>query len=102
MNGDPPTSYQHGELARRLDELARIVERREEKTAERFDKIAERIEEVLFRIEERYVSTDKHTALSERVKKIEDRSEWLVRIVGAIVLAAVLSLVVVAGGDPSP
>lgn len=96
--GPGPTPY---DLARRLDDLARRVDAREEATAERFDRMLDRIDQLVTRAQESYVSREAHAALTERVRKIEDRSEWLVRIVGAIVIAAVLGLVIVTNGGGS-
>lgn len=89
------------EVVRRVDDLAARLERREEASADRFDLIANKIDAAVLRIEERSVSKEAHAALVERVRKIEDRSEWLVRIVGALVIGAVLALVFATGSGPS-
>lgn len=71
----------------------------------RLDEIAERLEKLAARIESGYVRIDLFEAtkqLSEtergqldvRLSKLESRSEWIVRTVGGIIIAAVLGLVI--------
>jgi hypothetical protein len=73
----------------------------------RLDEIAERLEKLAARIESGYVRIDLFEAtkqLSEtergqldiRLSKLENRSEWIVRTVGGIIIAAVLGLVIAA------
>lgn len=71
------------EIMRRLDELSIEVR-----------SIPLRFEETFVR-REVYRSEQKH--LDDRIERLESRSEWVVRTVGAIVIAAVLSLAFVIG-----
>jgi hypothetical protein len=72
--------------------------------ARRVDDIVTRFDRVLMQFETQYVRFDVfvgykeqqiagNAAQDDRIRKLEDRQEWLVRTVGAIVLAAVLGLV---------
>lgn len=78
-----------GEIMRRLDELSLAVR------------------EIPIRIDETYLRRDVHEAqmdkvtqslnhLLERLRKLESRSEWVVRTVGGLVIAAALGAVYVA------
>ena len=75
-----------GEIMRRLDDLSLAVR------------------EIPIRIDETYLRRDVHEAqmgkvtqsldhLLDRIKKLESRSEWVVRTVGALVIAAVIGLI---------
>lgn len=71
----------------------------------RLDEVTNRLEQLANQIENRYVRFDLFEAskqlseterdqLDKRIEKLESRSEWLVRSVGGIVIAAVLALAV--------
>ena len=86
MSGDGTYTFQ-GEVTRRLDEVTTRLEAlgtRMESTYVRFD---------LFEASKQLSETER-VQMSSRIEKLEARSEWLVRTVGAIVVAAVLGLVI--------
>lgn len=71
----------------------------------RLDEVASRLEALAVRMESTYVRFDLFEASKElteterkgfdlRLEKLESRSEWLIRTVGAIIIAAVLGLVI--------
>jgi hypothetical protein len=68
--------------------------------------VTTRLEALALRMESTYVRFDlfeaakqlseaEHNQIEERVEKLEGRQEWLVRTVGAIVISAVLSVIIV-------
>lgn len=76
-----------GEVTRRLEEITVRMESlalRMEQTYVRFD---------LFEASKQLQETER-LQLSNRVEKLESRSEWIVRTVGGIVITAVLGIVV--------
>ena len=96
VSGSPgPTIF---EVSRRLDELARRLDERERSAADEREGFLARLEAVVVRIEDKYVPRETYLNLVGRVGKLEDRQEWLVRIVGAIIIAAVVGLVVKVNG----
>lgn len=97
MTGSGPTIF---EVVRRVDELASKLDEQASGTAARFERVAERLDAAVLRLEGKYVSREVHDALVDRVRKIEDRSEWLVRIVGALVIGAIFAIVVATGNGP--
>jgi hypothetical protein len=77
--------------------------------ARRVDDVVTRFDRVITAFETQYVRFDvfvgykeqasqANTAQDDRIRKLEDRQEWLVRTVGAIVLAAILGVVYTLGG----
>ena len=76
-----------GEVTRRLDDVTSRLEAlatRMESTYVRFD---------LFEASKQLQETER-LQMSQRIEKLESRSEWLIRTVGAIIISAVLGLVI--------
>lgn len=76
-----------GEVTRRLDDVTSRLEAlavRMESTYVRFD---------LFEASKQLAETERGQII-QRLDKMESRSEWLVRTVGGIIIAAILGLVV--------
>lgn len=88
MSGDQPGRYTfEGEVSRRLDDVTSRLESlaaRMETTYVRFD---------LFEAAKQLQEAER-TQMSDRVDKLESRSEWIIRTVGGIVIAAILGLVI--------
>lgn len=79
--------YSVGELGRRLADITGRLEglaTRMETTYVRFD---------LFEASKQLSETER-AQLDSRISKLEARSEWLIRTVGAMIIAALLGLVV--------
>jgi hypothetical protein len=74
----------------------------------RLDETNKKLDAVVVKLEESYVRQDVYQAdfiasrnllqtLVERIKKMEDRFEWLVRAVAGILIAAVLTVLFTSG-----
>jgi hypothetical protein len=72
-----------GEIMRRLEELSLEVR-----------SIPLRFEETFLR---REVYRSEHSHMTERVHKLESRSEWVVRTVGALVIGVVFGVALMLG-----
>lgn len=70
----------------------------------RMDDVATRLETIVVRFETQYLRTDvfeaykqglnaEMLALDRRIKKTEDRQDWMVKTVGAVVVSGVVGLV---------
>lgn len=70
----------------------------------RMDDVATRLETIVVRFETQYLRTDvfeaykqglrnEMDALEDRVKKTEDRQDWMVKTVGAVVISGVVGMV---------
>lgn len=88
MSGDSTGRYTfEGEVTRRLDDVTSRLEAlavRMESTYVRFD---------LFEASKQLSETER-LQMSQRIDKLESRSEWLIRTVGAIIIAALLGVVI--------
>lgn len=98
-NGPGPTVF---EVSRRLDEQARAHERLVDSTTRRLDALFERVDRMVAEAEERFASkqsvADFRATVEERVRKIEDRQEWVVRGLIASVIATAAAALRAYGG----
>lgn len=89
MSGTAGNYTFEGEVTRRLDDVTSRLEAlalRMESTYVRFD---------LFEASKQLSETER-LQMSQRLDKLESRSEWLLRTVGGIIIAAVLGMVIAA------
>ena len=79
----------------------------EGETTRRIDDLVSRLEALSVRLETKYVRFDLFEAskqlaeaeraqINQRLEKMESRSEWLLRLVGGMIVTAVLGLVITA------
>lgn len=61
----------------------------------RIDDLVQRLETLTNKVEESYVRYEVFNTAIERLAKVEDRSEWVIRLVIGFIIAAVVGSVIV-------
>ena len=77
MNSEPSP----GEIMRRIDDLV------------------QRLENLTNKVEESYVRHEVFKAVTDRLKVVEDRSEWVIRLILGMVISAVVAGVLIISGN---
>lgn len=62
----------------------------------RIDDLVQRLETLTNKVEESYVRYEVFNAAIERLAKVEDRSEWVVRLMLGLIISAIVGTVLVA------
>lgn len=67
----------------------------------RLDELSQDVKEIPLRVQEEFVRrevyTSERTHLDDRVRRLESRSEWLVRTIGALVIGLVFGISIMLG-----
>lgn len=62
----------------------------------RIDDLVQRLETLTTKVEETYVRHDVFNTAVERLAKVEDRSEWVIRLMLGLIISAIVGTVIVA------
>jgi len=109
-----PDDYTVGELARavasavsRIETIAARLEGGQfvgknefELTKENFTLTTENLRQAIERIEKSTASTQEAGELDKRIEQLEDTNKWIIRLVGAFIILAVLGYVFSTGQVP--